>query len=215
MARRRTAAGERPAYRDVVANRPPVPVPDGARPWLGGRLLVATTRLGDPNFEGTVVLLLDHGPPGALGIVLNRPTPVPVGEILEPWHEQAALAPPGVIFRGGPVSPDVVIGVARPAGPPPADDWRAVAGSVGTVDLAVAPDEQPVALAGVRLFSGYAGWSDGQLEAELDEDAWFVVDALAADVLCPDAERLWHDVLRRQGGGLSLLAGYPRHPNLN
>ncbi|HTZ08409.1 MAG TPA: YqgE/AlgH family protein [Acidimicrobiales bacterium] len=194
---------------------PSTPVPDGARPPLPGRLLVATTRLGDPNFEGTVVLVLDHGPPGALGIVLNRPTPVPVGEILAPWQDQADLVPPGVVFRGGPVAPDVVIGVARPAGPPPAEGWRAVVGEAGTVDLAVAPEDQRCALAGARLFSGYAGWSEGQLEAELDEDAWFVLDAAEADVFSADAERLWHDVLRRQGGELSLLAGYPRHPNLN
>ncbi|MGH3182956.1 MAG: YqgE/AlgH family protein, partial [Streptosporangiaceae bacterium] len=65
----------------------PVPpfgsIPPGGE--LTGRLLVATTRLGDPKFERAVVLLLDHGADGALGVVLNRPTPVPVGEILEAW----------------------------------------------------------------------------------------------------------------------------------
>ena len=64
----------------------------------------------------------------------------------------------------------------------------------------------PSTSAGVRLFSGYAGWAPDQLEAELAEGAWFVLDAVAADVFCVDAERLWHDVMRRQGGELSLLA---------
>ncbi|HUI02289.1 MAG TPA: YqgE/AlgH family protein, partial [Acidimicrobiales bacterium] len=73
-----------------------------------GRLLVASTKLGDPNFDRTVVLVLDHGEEGALGVVLNRPTPVPVGEILDTWAAQASLVPPAVIFRGGPVSPDAV-----------------------------------------------------------------------------------------------------------
>ncbi len=72
--------------------------------------------------------------------------------------------------------------------------------SVGTVDLSVSPDDQPVALSGARLFSGYSGWAPDQLEAELAEGAWFVLDAVAVDVFCVDAERLWHDVMRRQGG---------------
>jgi putative transcriptional regulator len=182
---------------------------------LSGHLLVASPRLGDPNFEGAVVLLLDHGVAGALGIVLNQPTPVPVSEILELWQPQADRAPPGVVFRGGPVSPDVVIAVARGADRHVDERWRPVLGSVGTVDLSVPPDDQPATLTGVRLFAGYAGWSPDQLEAELAERAWFVLDALESDVLCSDAERLWHDVVRRQGGELSLLASYPKHPRLN
>jgi putative transcriptional regulator len=183
---------------------------------LTGRLLVATTQLGDPNFERAVVLLLDHGDDGALGVVLNRPTPVPVGEILEPWHHQAGRVPPDVVFRGGPVSPDAVIGLARAASTEHAAlAWREVIASVGTVDLSVAPDDQPFELDGVRLFSGYSGWAPDQLEAEVGERAWFVLDALAADVFCSDPDRLWHDVIRRQGGALSLLATYPSHPSLN
>ncbi|HUY22158.1 MAG TPA: YqgE/AlgH family protein [Acidimicrobiales bacterium] len=183
---------------------------------LTGRLLVASTRLGDSNFEGTVTLLLDHGPEGALGVVLNQPTPVPVGEILAPWQEEAERVPPGVVFRGGPVSPDAVIGLARAAAPvEDALGWRSVMASVGTVDLAVGPEAQPVVLAGARLFSGYAGWAPDQLESELGERAWFVLEALESDVFCTDADRLWHDVLRRQGGELSLLAAYPKHPTLN
>jgi putative transcriptional regulator len=184
---------------------------------LTGRLLVASTKLGDPNFDRSVVLVLDHGDDGALGVVLNRPTPVPVGEILEPWQDQARLAPPDVVFRGGPVSPDAVIGLARSSslptvsGPP----WRVVLATVGTVDLSVPPHDQPVTLSGARLYSGYSGWAPDQLEAELAEGAWFVLDAVAADVFCADAERLWHDVMRRQGGALSLLATYPSHPSLN
>jgi putative transcriptional regulator len=184
---------------------------------LRGRLLVASTRLGDPNFEGAVVLVLDHGDEGALGLVLNRPTPVPVHEILEPWDEQARLVPPGVIFRGGPVSPDAVIGLARAPSPDAgaSPEWRAVVGTVGAVDLSVEPALQPVVPTGVRLFSGYAGWGPSQLESELGEGAWFICDALAQDVFCANAERLWHDVIRRQGGELALLATYPSHPSLN
>ena len=181
---------------------------------LSGRLLVATPLLGDPNFRRTVILIVEDEPEeGTLGVVLNRPTEVQVGQVLESWTD--LVTGPSVVFRGGPVSPDVVVGLARAAPGVVAPEWRAVTASVGTVDLAVPPDAQPVPLAGVRLFSGYAGWAAGQLESELAERAWFVLDVVEADVFCADGERLWHDVMRRQGGELSLLAAYPKHPTMN
>ncbi len=182
---------------------------------LTGRLLVASPRLQDPNFERTVVLLLDHGEDGALGVVLNRPTGAEVEEILEPWAAQAAAAPPALVFSGGPVSPDAVIGLARPVAPDPPAGWRRVVGTVGAVDLAVPPEQQPTRLAGARLFAGYAGWAPGQLESELEERAWFVVAAHPGDVFWSSPGDLWHDVLRRQRGGLRLLAAYPPHPSVN
>jgi len=191
----------------------PPPDPDDA---LGGRLLVAAPALSDPNFERTVVLLLEHGDPGAVGVVLNRPMHVEVGEILGPWEEMARRYPPGVVFSGGPVSPDAIIGLSRPAEGLSGDPrWRAVVEDAGVVDLAVAPEEQPVALVGARLFSGYAGWAEGQLEQEIDEGSWFVLEALAADVFADEPGQLWHDVLQRQGGRLAMLASYPPSPSVN
>lgn len=181
---------------------------------LGGRLLVATPQLGDPNFERTVVLLLEHGEVGAVGVVLNRPMHVGVGEILAPWEPLALATPPGVLFGGGPVSLDSVIGIARPpAGVVP--EWRPVCGDVGVLDLALAPDDQPTSVARVRLFCGYAGWGAEQLEGEIDDDAWFVVDATPDDVFSEEPDQLWHDVLKRQGGDMAMLATYPPTPSVN
>jgi putative transcriptional regulator len=149
-------------------------------------------------------------------VILNRPTGLPVDEILEAWTEEAEAAPPGVVFRGGPVSPDAVIGLAR-TDTDEVDDsqWRLVLDGVGTVDLAVVPAEQPVPVIGVRMFAGYSGWSPDQLEAELAEKAWIVVEAQASDIFTTGADTLWHDVLQRQGGKLALLAAYPPHPSVN
>jgi putative transcriptional regulator len=195
------------------------PAPDPDRPGrpgaLGGRLLVAAPQLDDPNFTRTVVLVIEHGEPGAVGVVLNRPLHVEVGEILATWREQAEAAPPAVVFSGGPVSPDAVIALARPAVPTDPDQWRAVVPGLGVVDLSVAPEDQPVALGGTRLFSGYAGWGPGQLEHELEDGGWLVVDALAADAFSETPGELWHDVLQRQGGTLSMLASYPPTPSVN
>ena len=148
--------------------------------------------------------------------MLNRPTSVDVDEILESWGSPARLAPPGVVFRGGPVAADAVIGLARVDGGEDAGPGRhRILESVTTVDLAIAPDDQPPGITGVRLFSGYAGWGAEQLEGEIGEGAWFTVGAFVTDVFCPDPDQLWHDVLQRQGGKLALLSAYPPHPSFN
>ncbi len=182
---------------------------------LTGRLLVASPRLADPSFTRTVFIVLDHEPAVALGLVLNRPTGVPVDEILSRWHDEATKAEPAVIFSGGPVSPGAVIGLVKrpPSGDPVG--WHPVLGEVGTVDLSVAPEDQPDSLGGARLFSGYAGWSARQLDEELSEGAWLCLDAHESDLLTDRPEGLWHDVLRRQGGEIGMLATYPLHPHLN
>ena len=76
--------------------------PDGR---LGGRLLVAAPQLADPNFSRTVVLIIEHDEPGAVGVVLNRPLHVEVGEILAPWKEQADAVPRGSSSREAPCRP--------------------------------------------------------------------------------------------------------------
>jgi len=192
----------------------PRPDPDELEA-LGGRLLVAAPQLTDPNFTRTVVLLLEHGAAGAVGLVLNRPMHVEVAEILDQWAELAGRSAPGVMFSGGPVSPDAVIGLGRPDPVTAPAQWRGVVEEAAVVDLSVPPQEQPVPLDAVRLFSGYAGWGETQLEQELAENAWFVFDAMPGDVFATAPERLWHDVLQRQGGTLAMLASYPPSPSVN
>ncbi|HXJ27373.1 MAG TPA: YqgE/AlgH family protein, partial [Streptosporangiaceae bacterium] len=92
---------------------------------LGGRLLVATPLLGDPNFRRTVVLIVDdqHGD-GTLGVVLNRPTEVPVGQVLEPWTD--LVTGPSVVFRGGPVQPDSALALALATGEAEPMGWKSL-----------------------------------------------------------------------------------------
>jgi putative transcriptional regulator len=73
----------------------------------------------------------------------------------------------------------------------------------------------PRGIDSVRLFAGYAGWGGGQLEGEIDEGTWFVVDADPGDALTPDPDTLWEDVLRRQGGRLAMFALCPADPSQN
>ncbi|MDT0267860.1 YqgE/AlgH family protein [Streptomyces sp. DSM 44915] len=179
---------------------------------LTGRLLVATPALSDPNFDRSVVLLLDHDDEGALGVVLNRPTPVDVAEVLAPWAE--LTGEPGVVFQGGPVALDAALALAVVPGGGPLG-WRRVHGSIGLVDLEAPPEVLAAEVGSLRIFAGYAGWGAGQLERELAEGAWYVVDSEPGDVSAPDPERLWRAVLRRQRGSLALLTTYPDDPSLN
>ena len=180
---------------------------------LRGRLLVATPTLYDPNFFRTVVLVLEHGEDGALGVVLNRPSETAVGESLPDWDSSAAE--PGVVFVGGPVSPDAAIGLARAGSVDDTDGWAPLFGPMGTIDLARPPPELPVDVQSLRVFAGYAGWSAGQLDGEVDSGGWFVLDAAPDDVFTSDPGSLWASVLRRQGGRMAMFATAPPHPSVN
>lgn len=180
-----------------------------------GRLLVATPLLGDPNFERTVIFMLEDNEEGALGLVLNRPSPLEVTEPLPDWSR--LVARPSVVFVGGPVSRTSVIALAarEPAYELPDDAWTEVGGTVGVLDLTADADLIGAGLAEVRVFAGYAGWGEGQLGGEIAEGAWFVVDAVTTDTFTDHPELLWRDVLRRQRDPLRQFANYPPDVSVN
>ncbi len=198
---------------------------------------MATPGLADPNFARTVVLVLEHGEEGALGVILNRPSALTVAEAVPGWGE--AVDPPARVFAGGPVGDGAVIGLAwrpeitapgphpsgggepaaaaggDPADRPPSDGWIPLFDGLATIDLGRPPSSFP-GLDGVRLFGGYSGWAPGQLDSEMEAGGWFAVDAdIPRDVFTPDTDRLWRDVLRRQPGRLSVFAHFPADPSNN
>jgi putative transcriptional regulator len=178
---------------------------------LRGSLLIAGGGLFDPNFRRTVVLVGEHNDEGALGVVLNRPTPVAVSEAVPSLADLAG--PDERVFVGGPVQPAAAVVVAElEAG---VDTDLMVFGSVGFLTGEVAP-ETAAGVRRARVFAGYAGWGPGQLEVELEESSWIVEPALAGDVFTADPERLWSEVLRRKGGTEhALLALMPMDPSAN
>ncbi|MFG1608689.1 YqgE/AlgH family protein [Actinoplanes sp. NPDC049265] len=182
---------------------------------MTGQLLVATPTLKDPNFDRTVVLLVAHETGGALGVVLNRATEVPVSDVLGGWGELAG--DPAVLFEGGPVQPESAICLARtrPEVKKRVSGFHQVAGALGTVDLSADPDRLRDSVAGIRVFAGYSGWSPGQLEDEISSGSWFVFDALPGDPFVTRPDDLWAMVLRRQGDILAAVAHFPPDPSLN
>lgn len=178
-----------------------------------GRLLVATPELEDPNFFRTVVLVLEHNREGALGVVLNRPSPGTLAEPLPMWSD---LAPePAVVFVGGPVQPESAIGLARRVDTGETDGFAPLFGDLGTVDLERAPVDVRPPVDRVRVFAGYAGWGPEQLDGEVDAAGWFVVDAHPDDPWSRDPPSLWRKVLRRQRGRLRMFAEFPVDPSAN
>ena len=179
-----------------------------------GMLLLASPELVDPNFAETVVLLLDADENGALGVVLNRPSPVPVISVLADWDD--LVAEPEVLFRGGPVSPEGALAIAMvrdPTAVPPG--LRPVTDRLAIVDLDASAGDLDAAVDDMRIFAGYAGWGAGQLEAEIETGDWYVVPALPLDPFRADQSDLWREVMRRQPGELAWHANRPADPELN
>ncbi|MGN9808128.1 YqgE/AlgH family protein [Micromonospora sp. BQ11] len=181
---------------------------------MTGRLLVASPALKDPNFDRTVVLLVAHEPGGALGVVLNRATEVPVADVLGDWSELARH--PAVLFEGGPVQPDSAICLARMRHPVQrVRGFHQVSGAVGTLDLSGDPERLRENLGAIRVFAGYSGWGAGQVEQEIEDGSWFVLDALPGDAFVDRPDDLWPMVLRRQGGMMAAVAHFPSDVALN
>ena len=177
---------------------------------LQGQLLIAAPSLHDPNFRRTVVLIAQHTDEGAMGLVLNRASEATVAETVPP------LAPlvgeEDTVWSGGPVEPGGVIVVA--AFEDAAESAELIFGDVGFMPAEAEPLEIADATRRARVFAGYAGWSAGQLEAELEADGWFVANAVEDDVF-HETDDLWSVVLARQGGPYALLSKMPPEPGLN
>lgn len=168
---------------------------------LAGMLLVAEPELADPNFDHTVVLVIEHDGKGALGLVVNRPYgTAPTAELLRRLGVAAeAVTGETLLFYGGPVQPDVGM-VVHSADYARADTKRVTAEIAVTVD--------PAALADLALGKGprravpvlgYAGWAAGQLESELASGSWFTLPADPALVFAADPARAWAEAFARKG----------------
>lgn len=184
-------------------------------PQTKGRLLLATPPLSDPSFDRSVVYVLEHHEDGAIGLILNRPTDEPLAEPLDRWTDLQSA--PSSIFAGGPVDTNAIIGMAttKELLTDTTDVLTPISGLVASTDLSADPALVAAQVETVRVFRGYAGWGAGQLDAEIEQGAWLVLDAQVSDVFSDRPEELWRDVLRRQPGRLSWLALAPDDLSLN
>ena len=178
---------------------------------LTGQLLLASPTLRDPNFIRTVVLVSVHSEEGAMGVVLNRPSAVTVSEAVPQLKDAVAEEEP--VYVGGPVQPSAIVFLAEFLDPSPAG--LLVLGRIGFPAPDAGIEELTEATARRRVFAGYAGWGEGQLDAEVEEGDWIAHTALAEDVFTDLPEELWATVLTRKGGSYALIARMPSDPSVN
>ena len=152
---------------------------------LRGQLLVAGPDLLDPNFRRSVLLVGEHGDEGAMGVILNRPSPVSVADAVPPLAE--LVDDDELVHVGGPVQPQaiVVLGEFRD----PDEAAALVLGSIGFLPAEIESAADVGSLERARVFAGYAGWGPGQLESEIAEESWIIGEALPDDVFTDDARR--------------------------
>jgi putative transcriptional regulator len=176
---------------------------------LQGKLLVSSPALHDPNFRKTVVLIAHHDEEGAMGLVLSRPSEVAAAEAVPALDGLPGSDDP--VFVGGPVQPDAFMVLAE------FDDVGDAAAPImdhlGFMPADSEPDD--LSITRLRLFAGYSGWDQGQLENELEEASWIVVDAEADDAFSDDPDELWRAVLHRKGGPFEVMIDMPFDPGLN
>ena len=177
---------------------------------LRGKLLVASPALVDPNFARTVVLITEHNEEGAMGIVLNQPSETALDDVSP---ELAEIAGEGPVFVGGPVQPEALVLLAE-FSDPTAAAWI-VAADVGLASSELELSELGGVVRRGRVYAGYSGWGEGQLEAEMEVESWIVEPPLPRELFPEDPETLWSDVLARKGGQYALVARMPADPSVN
>ena len=152
-----------------------------------GKLLVATELVQGELFAKTVVLLLHYDETGAFGLVVNRPTDVKPGELLEDDETIAGYS--GTLFWGGPVHMDSLRALLLTDDPPA--DAEKIIESVYLVSFEDAVEQAPADPAALRLFIGYAGWAPGQLDYEMARGSWRVLPATGELVFAEAPKKLW------------------------
>lgn len=156
------------------------------------------------------MLITEHGPEGAMGIVLNRPSEAWAAEVIPALEEITGGEP---IFVGGPVQPEALMVLGEFSDHSQAA-WIVTA-DVGLVSAQIELDELPRAVRRGRVYAGFSGWGSGQLEAELDQEAWIVEAPIPTELFPEDPEQLWSAVLGRMGGEYALVARMPEDPSVN
>jgi putative transcriptional regulator len=176
-----------------------------------GRILIAEPFLTDPGFARTVVLLCEHGEDGSIGFVLNRPSVSNISDLL-PELSNPSLT----IFEGGPVQHDTLHMIHRI--PEVMGGLEIIPGLFwggSYTDLSRIIEDKTFSSDEIRLFIGYSGWEEGQLERELKEGSWLVAESYESLIFGTDANKVWRDSIQSLGSDYAYLANMPLHPQLN
>ena len=174
---------------------------------VAGKMLLANGSLFGDVFRQTVVLMAEHDENGALGFVLNRPTPM----IVDRDESPASLdVVDPTVFSGGPVQQGLLSVIAEFVAPE--HSTKLIFDSVGFLNLDAS---EVTAVRRARVFAGYSGWGPGQLEREIEEGSWVITLATSDLVFDVGPSDVWREALRRMGGEYALMATMPYDPGMN
>ena len=179
-----------------------------------GKFLVASRDLGDPNFAKTVILLVRYTEDqGAVGLVVNRATDVPISRVFQELKEAKGRTDP--VYVGGPVELNSVLALLKTANKP--ENATRVFGDVYLIsnkDSLKATLASGVEASVFHAYVGYAGWSSGQLQHEVELGAWHIMPADAATVFHSDPDSVWPRLIRRTETQVAGIPGIPRLPGI-
>ena len=177
-----------------------------------GTLLIAPPMMQDPNFRRSVVLLCEHGVDGSFGLILNRAISTQLADVVEGMNLYE-----GPLCMGGPVQPNTLHVLHRLG--------SRVGESIEVIDevfwggdfeiIQQLVENEKTSAGEIRFFLGYAGWSPGQLDMEIEQDGWILAPPDESFIFPEDPEALWTTILRKMGGEYALLANFPDDPRLN
>lgn len=178
-----------------------------------GDLLISEPFLPDPNFERTVILLCEHDKDGSFGFVLNKPSVVELEEVIENGSGCKEK-----LYVGGPVQQNSLHFIHRAK-----DSMQSGVEIINGIywggdfeKLFLLINTNQLAETDFRFFLGYSGWSEGQLEEELEAKSWIVYKGATPDqVFDLDPDVLWREVLKELGGKYKMFSNYPDDPRLN
>lgn len=192
----------------ITASAHAAPIDQDLRLLKPGVFLYASPQTGDPNFAETVVMLIQYGPKGAMGLVIDHLTEATAEDVLEEASSLRGLP----VYWGGPVQPEKILGIVKTSRPSEnatrlLDDVY-LTGRREDLESAAHGGE---ARERVRLYSGYTGWGAGQLESEFARQGWVIGPGTAAAVFSPEPRKLWPKVFRLMDRREALGPG-PRSP---
>ena len=177
-----------------------------------GMLLIAPPIMDDPNFRRSVVLLCEHGVDGSFGLILNRSLTLELTDVVDGMEQYG-----GSLSLGGPVQPNTLHVLHRYG--------SRVGESIEVTDrvfwggdfeaIQALIESEPTSAEEMRFFLGYAGWSPGQLDQEIEQGGWILAPSEESLIFVEDPESLWRAALRRLGGEYAVLANYPEDPRMN
>lgn len=185
---------------------------------LRGHFLIAGSRLKDANFFKSVILIVEHGPDGAMGLVINHPSPVTVASALQEHVDLPESQ--DLVYIGGPVEPAALFVIHNsisidPTEMPVVDGVFMGSSCEVFEEILQASSHTEDEDLRYRVFAGYSGWGPGQLEGELERGDWLTLPAEAEFVFRAEPYEVWDDLLAKSFQAKRLLPLDCEHPEWN